>query len=148
MPSAERALKQQFSLGGRTATDLFAFICTYLRSFALKTFFTNFAQEHQPKRSASKRDSHPCSAIYTDLFETRLKAVVAEHHLSRLAEIAEESTDFAGERLGLLHRREMAAAGHDGPAADVGERPRRNGSRRMQDLARERRIAHRNIDRA
>jgi len=46
-----------------------------------------------------------------------------------------------GERLGLLHRREMAAARHIGPAPDIRVGARRERPRRPQDFARECRIS-------
>ncbi len=46
----------------------------------------------------------------------------------RSAELAEESADVVNEQLRLLHRREVATAGHDGPPRQVGvlfgDRPR------------------------
>ena len=59
---------------------------------------------------------------------------------------AEKLVDLAREQLGLLERREVAAARHRRPAPDV-VGARRKGPRRPQDLARELCVAGGDIDR-
>jgi hypothetical protein len=60
--------KQGFDSEGPVSTDLFAYICAYLRTFALKTFFfpsrevPGFHQSKQVNHSASRKNSaKPCT---------------------------------------------------------------------------------------
>ena len=64
------------------------------------------------------------------------------------AERPEELDDLPRQRLGLLHRREVAAARHLGPAPDVRVHALGHRARRADDLARERGVAHRHADAA
>src|SRR5262249_26105312 len=62
------------------------------------------------------------------------------------AQRAEEGADVLGEQFGLLHRGEVAAARHHGPAADIGVGAFRERAWRTQDFARELAVAGWNID--
>src|SRR5437660_119111 len=64
---------------------------------------------------------------------------------SSSAVLPEEGPEVIGERGGLLHRREVPARGHHGPAPDV-VHPLGPRARRPDDLLRERGVAGRDLD--
>jgi hypothetical protein len=95
-----------------------------------------------------KADIDECSANVRFVPEADSCTATSSLLFDHLVGASEECADFFGQRLGLLHRGEMATARHHGPPPDVGIHARRQRSRRTDDLARERRVAGRHVDRS
>jgi hypothetical protein len=74
--------------------------------------------------------------------------LLASRHRRALAELSKEGADVGGKRLWLLQRGKVTACRHRGPAADVRIDRLHPGTRRMQNIVRERGIRRWRTDRS